>query len=287
MAEAIASPTQIGDCTLYQGDAQAILAQVPCKSIPVVVTSPPYDDLRAYEGACWEFEPIAQELTRVLMPGGVLVWVVGDATINGSETGTSFRQALYFKEHCGLSLHDTMIYHKLNPGGARGSVYGYWQVFEFMFVFSKGTPRTFHPLEDRPNAHYRRIVTQTGGRRNWDGTSQGRKAMSFGQYGRRGNIWSYPRSAGGEHPAVFPEDLARDHIASWSNAGERILDPFMGAGTTGCATVKLGRSFLGIELVPRYFSLACRRIQDAANQLRLFPVPTRSAVPKPQQEGFW
>lgn len=286
-AEVSDSSIQIGDCTLYCGDAQAILAQVPSNSIHAVVTSPPYDNLRAYEGPCWAFEPIAHQLTRVLMPGGVLVWIVGDETVNGSETGTSFAQALYFKEQCGLRLHDTMIYQKLNPGGARGSIYGYWQVFDFMFVFAKGPLQTFHPLLDRPNAHYRWPTTQSGGRRNRDGTLQACKAMSCGMYGRRGNIWSYPRGEGGDHPAVFPEGLACDHIASWSNVGETILDPFMGAGTTGCAAVKLGRSFIGIELVPRYFTLACRRIQEATNQLRLFHVPTVSSLPEPQQERFW
>ena len=264
---------QIGACTLYRGDAQEILPLLPCESVHMGITSPPYDNLRAYHRATWEFEPIAHLLTHTLILGGLLVWIVGDQSVNGSETGTSFRQVLYFKEQCGLNLHDTMIYHKLNPGGARGSIYAYWQVFEFMFVLSKGNPRTFHPLCDRPNAHYRRLVTQSGGRRNWDGTSQGCKAMSFEIYGRRGNIWSYPRGAGGAHPAVFPDELAHDHIISWSDMGDTVLDPFMGSGTTGVACVKLGRSFVGIEIEPCYFDLACQRIDEATRQGDLFVSP--------------
>ena len=270
---------QIGDCTLYRGDALEILPTLAADSVHVVITSPPYDDLRTYAGATWTFEPLADSLTQTLTPGGVLVWVVGDATINGSETGTSMHQALYFMEQCGLNLHDTMIYHKANPGGARGSIYGYWQVFEFMFVLTKGRPQTFHPLRDRANAKAG-ATGRAGGRRNRDGTIEPPTVLTTVPYGRRGNIWSYPRGDGGLHPAVFPEALARDHIQSWSNVGDTVLDPFAGSFTTGVACIQLGRRFLGIEIEPRYFDLGCRRIEEAYRQLALFPQPAPPAVPR-------
>jgi DNA modification methylase len=264
----------IGACRLICGDAREVLPTMPAMSIDLCVTSPPYDNLRQYGGHKWDFEPIATGVSACLQQGGVLVWIVSDATIAGSETGTSLRQALYWKEHCGLHLHDTMIYHRANPGGARGSIHGYWQEFDFMFVFTRGALRTFHPLQDRRNAQYARVFTLSGGRRNWDGTTQDSKTMNAAMYGRRGNIWTYRREAGGDHPAVFPEALARDHILSWTNVGDRVLDCFMGSGTSGVACAKLGRAFVGIDIEHKYFDLACRRIEQAYAQPDLMPPET-------------
>jgi site-specific DNA-methyltransferase (adenine-specific) len=194
----------------------------------------------------WDFEGIAKELYRVLKPGGVIVWVVGDQTIKGSESGTSFKQALYFKE-LGFNLHDTMIYEKQNPVPYHHN--RYQPCFEYMFVFSKGKPKTFIPnggskqrLDDGTNKKF-----DSGGR------------CSPTKYRR--NIWTYPvgqdRSG---HPAVFPLALATDHILTWSNPGDMVLDPFMGSGTTGIAALNTGRVFLGMERVVKYFEIARTRI---------------------------
>lgn len=97
------------------GDCVELMKEIPDDFIDLTVTSPPYDNLRDYNNEMtWNFEKfkeVAKELFRITKPGGVVVWVVGDATIKGSETGTSFRQALFFKD-CGFNLHDTMIYKK-------------------------------------------------------------------------------------------------------------------------------------------------------------------------------
>lgn len=232
------------------------------ESIDLTVTSPPYDNLRTYKGFNFDFESTARELWRVTSSGGVIVWNVNDATVEGSESGTSFRQVLFFMS-LGFSLHDTMIYQKANPGGARGSKYAYWQAFEFMFILSKGRPKTFNPIEDRPNADGGRTGMQ-GGRRGRTGNIEEGREITTKEFGRRFNIWKYSTTTSDPlaklHPAVFPLGLAEDHIKSWSNPGDMIFDPFMGSGTTGVASVNTQRNFSGIELSPEYFAIAWSRI---------------------------
>lgn len=234
-------------------------------SVDLTVTSPPYDNLRTYNGYCFNFEEVARELYRVTKPGGVVVWNVNDATVDGSETGTSFRQALFFKD-CGFNLHDTMIYQKANPGGARGSNYAYWQSFEFMFVFSKGRPKTTNLLHDRPNADGGRTGKQ-GGRRAKDGSVDEGRVITTEAFGRRTNIWKYATTVTDKlakgHPAPFPEALARDHIISWSNRGDLVFDPFTGSGTTGKVARELGRRFIGADISKDYVEMARRRIAES------------------------
>jgi DNA modification methylase len=243
---------------LFQGDCAQVLTTLAGESVDLTVTSPPYDNLRKYKGYVFDFEPIARELYRVTKPGRVVVWVVGDATINGSETGTSFRQALYFKE-IGFNLHDTMIYRM--PGtGAKGSNLAYWQAFEYMFVLSKGTPKTVNRLKDKKN---KRAGSSTKGK-NSVGTRAHSENVITGEYGYRENVWEIQCGNNGDdrtgHPAPFPEALARDHILSWSNPGDTVLDPMMGSGTTGKMAVLNNRNFIGIEIAAEYFQLAERRI---------------------------
>jgi len=254
------------------GDNVEVLRGFPENSIDLTVTSPPYDDLREYNSFSWDFETLAKQLYRVTKDGGVVVWVIGDQTKDGSETGTSFRQALYFIE-CGFNLHDTMIYDK---NGFRFPFHNkYHQVFEYMFILSKGSLATFNPIEDR-RAEW--SDNHTGGitKREADGSTsfrKGRKADA-GRLGKRYNIWRY---AGGNqrgdliarnHPAVFPEALAKDHILSWSNPGDLVLDPFIGSGTTAKMAKELGRHFIGIDISPEYCALAERRI--ASTNVPLF-----------------
>ena len=233
-------------------------------SIQLTVTSPPYDNLRKYNGFTWDFEGVAKELHRVTKPGGVVVWVVGDATVNGSETGTSFKQALYFKE-CGFNLHDTMIYEK--DGISFPDANRYQQSFEYMFVFSKGKP-LFNPIADHKNVSFGRKVTGTD--RDADGTT--RKAACFGQlikeFGVRWNVWRFKSVKGNgerKHPAAFPEDLPRDHILSWSNPGDTVLDPFVGSGTTGKMSVINGRDFIGIDISPEYIEITNKQIEESVH----------------------
>jgi site-specific DNA-methyltransferase (adenine-specific) len=248
---------------LYVGDSAVVLKELSADSIDLTVTSPPYDNLRKYNGYTFDFEAIARELYRVTKPGGVVVWVVGDATIKGSETGTSFKQALYFKE-IGFNLHDTMIYETNKPPMNDRR---YQACFEFMFVFSKGKPVTFNPLK-RPSrkAGTKRIGTTYREANNtlkeqWRGGVVADETILE-------SIWYYP--TGGVnigHPAIFPESLARDHILSWSNEGDTVLDPFMGSGTTGKMAILNKRNFIGIDISWEYFGIASLRIAAAQEQL--------------------
>ena len=244
-------------------------------SIDLTVTSPPYDNLRTYEGSLeWNeniWKQVLEQLYRVTKQGGVVVWVVGDSTINGSETGTSFKQALYAME-MGFNLHDTMIYMKDNPPPVGGSS-RYYQSFEYMFVFSKSAPFVFNPIqrERRNKWNDKRTQRIKGFTRDKDGKFD-KKLVSLTGKVKLGNIWKYVVGGGNsveygiKHPAAFPEQLVEDHIVTWSNEGDTVLDPFMGSGTTGLAAKKLGRNFIGIEKVEEYFQLSKERIERETAQ---------------------
>lgn len=250
---------------IYIGDCLEVLKDIADNSIDLVVTSPPYDNLRTYNGYSFDFEGIAKELSRVLKPGGVIVWVVNDATINGSETGTSFKQALYFMS-LGLNLHDTMIWNKgcFSAVGALQTRYA--PVFEYMFIFNKGKLKTFNPIKDKPNK-WAGDVRKHLMNRHKDGTTKPSKGYTLAKFGQRYNIWeiSPQRQRGkGNHPAPFPVQLALDHIHSWSNPGDMVLDPFLGSGTTGVAALQLKRNFIGIEISDEYAEIAKARINAAS-----------------------
>lgn len=262
---------------LWQGDCLELMKNIPNGSVDLTVTSPPYDNLRTYNGNIeqWNFEKfkaIAKELFRVTADGGVVVWIVADATIKGSETGTSFRQALWFMD-CGFNLHDTMIWEKPSFTATGSLAVRYAPVFEYMFVFSKGKPKSFNPIKDKPNKHFGK--KQTGSIRQANG--EVRKTSGYGKrfiakFGQRHNVWKMsPCNSSKErtgHPAPFPEQLAKDHIISWSNEGDTVLDCFMGSGTTGKMAVLNNRRFIGIELDEGYFNIAKKRIEEAVNDLQ-------------------
>ena len=251
------------------------MRRLPDSCIDLTVTSPPYDDLRTYNGNIehWSFEKfkaIAKELYRVTKQGGVIVWVVGDATIKGSETGTSFRQALYFKE-IGFNLHDTMIYAKNNPMPIQHN--RYQPCFEYMFVLSKGKPKTFNPIMENTVNPGGKITTiqreKDGSKRRGSGYGNKRNSIRY-----RHNIWKYnvgynkttKDKVAFQHPAIFPEQLANDHIISWSNEGDLVLDPFMGSGTTAKMALLNNRNFLGFEISEEYCEIAEQRISQIKPQ---------------------
>ena len=226
-------------------------------SIDLTVTSPPYDNLRTYNGYSFDFEGIAKELFRVTKEGGVVVWVVGDATIKGSETCTSDRQKLYFKDVCGFNVHDTMIWTK-DGGGAVGSNKCYTQNFEYMFVFSKGKINTTNLIYDKPNASFGKDKSGVG-RRLTTGEHKIENRKPSTEFSRRNNYW-YIAPQKGEHPAVFPEKLAEDHILSWSNEGDTVLDPMAGSGTTLKMAKKNNRNYIGIEISEEYIEIIKARL---------------------------
>lgn len=262
----------IGDGVFHLGDCFERMAEIPNGSVDMVVTSPPYDNLRSYNGgAVWTFEVfsrIARRLASKIKEGGVIVWVVADATVKGSETGSSFRQALFFMDECGLRLHDTMIWNKQGFSAVGSLASRYAPVFEYMFVFSKGAPAVFNPIKDRPNKW---AGTKVHGTIRVDGdkivpVSNSSIIQPFGQ---RFNVWEKPpvrQKGDGKHPAPFPVTLAQDHILSWTNAGDVVLDPFGGSGTTAVAAENTRRRWICIERYPDYFAKACERVAVAAHE---------------------
>jgi len=263
---------------IYNENCLETMERMPDCFVDLTVTSPPYDNLRDYDGYLFDFESIAKELYRVTKQGGVVVWVVGDATINGSETGTLFKQVLYFMD-CGFNLHDTMIYHKAGfpfPEKTR-----YNPVFEYMFVFSKGKPKTVNLIKDRLNKYSGDKVARPGGQRKKNGELEGNSAFRNNKskeiqlYGVRNNIWYYAigrRNSTSDdiafkHPAIFPENLARDHIVTWSNEGDLVYDCFMGSGTTAKMAIILNRKWLGREISKNYVDLSNKRIEPYLHML--------------------
>jgi site-specific DNA-methyltransferase (adenine-specific) len=262
---------------IYNEDCLETMRRMPDNFIDLTVTSPPYDNLRDYKGCDWSFDifkAIAKELYRVTKDGGVVVWVVGDATINGSETGTSFKQALYLKE-IGFNLHDTMIY--LKPNFSFPSHNKYHQTFEYMFVLVKDKIKTFNPIKDKKNKRFGKQKTYS--KRESDGSIRKEKrVVDINTFGQRYNVWEintgYMKSTKDKiaykHPAIFPEALARDHIISWSNDGDLVYDPFTGSGTVACESIKLNRNWIGSELSKEYCDIANKRIKIELSQMKLF-----------------
>ncbi len=244
------------------GDNCDVIGRFPRESIDLVVTSPPYDDLRTYGGHGWDFLGIAWQLWRVVKDGGAVVWVVADATKDGGETGTSMRQALHFQQ-LGFRIFDTMIYEK--DGIAFPDANRYQQCWEYAFVLSKGMPAKRNLIADRKNVSFGRTVTGTD--RNRDGTTRESscKGNPIKEFGIRWNIWRFNNTADNgkrNHPAPFPEALARDHIRTWSDEGDIVLDPFSGSGTTVDMARELGRKYIGVEINPEYVESSQKRLRQ-------------------------
>ena len=259
---------------IINNDCLDAMKQMEDSTIDLTVTSPPYDNLRTYNGnnELWNeqvWKDCIKDLYRLTKEGGVVVWVVGDATIKGSETGTSFKQALWAKE-CGFNLHDTMIWNKeyIVPKPSNR----YENSMEYMFVFSKRKPKNVNLIKDKVNKGYGRKIT--GNKKNESGEPiklhGAKNGKTVAKFGTRHNVWLQDTARGKKeysHPAPFPEKLAHDHIISWSNEGDTVLDPFMGSGTTGVACKKLNRNFIGIEMDEEYCKIAEARIEGVDNSL--------------------
>ena len=251
------------------------------QSVDLVVTSPPYDDLRTYnDSSKWDFDvfkDVAKGLVRVLKDGGVIMWNVNDATIKGSETGSSFRQCLHFMD-LGLRLHDTMIYEKTGTAFASGvNSVRYNQVFEYCFILSKGRPKTINLIQDKKNKWAGITSWGNATSRKKDGTTHdpNRKSNAIKEWGVRTNIWRIKNSGGFgqsskasyKHPATMPEELARGHIKTWSGVNDIVLDPFMGAGTTAQVSAEENRQYIGFEIDETYHKMCIDRMQPFKDNL--------------------
>ena len=256
---------------IYNEDCRDTMQRMKEEDIKadLVITSPPYNNLRTYNhSSTWNFDifkEIAKLLYDITADGGIIVWIVGDATINGSETGTSFKQALYFME-CGFKLHDTMLFEKNSSSfPAKRTGNRYTQIFEYMFIFSKGKPKTAHLICDKENKW--KNFTNWGKNTNYNKNGElipTNNIKPVPEFSPRNNIWKYTVGFNineGKHPAVFPYQLAEDHILTWSNEGDLIFDPFTGSGTTASAALCNNRKFIGSEIDKTYFDFIPNNIQ--------------------------
>jgi DNA modification methylase len=241
---------------LYNENCIDTMARMQDNYIDLTLTSPPYDNLRSYQGYQFDYKKVIKELYRITKIGGVVVWVVGDATVNGSETGTSFKQALYFKE-IGFNLHDTMIWEKCSfnhdPRNKR-----YKQNFEYIFIFTKKQPKTYNEIKDIPIKNAGKIMKSS--KRLSNGKIRDYGYIKMNDFQARSNVWQISQDTKNSHPAPFPEQLAQDHIISWSNENDLIYDCFSGSGTTFKMAEKLNRKFIGSEIAADYCEITKQRI---------------------------
>ena len=245
---------------IYNENCLDTMSRMSDNYIDLTITSPPYDNLRSYNGYSFDFEGIAKELFRITKEGGCVVWVVSDATIKGSETGTSFKQALYFKQ-IGFNLHDTMIWRKEKYIPLTHNRYE--QQFEYMFIFSKGKPKTINHIKVK-SKHKGKQPKRTFYQSNQDKKpTKEHTPTKVLEKKIKGNVWTFnPQSLGNGHPAIFPEQLAKDHIISWSNERDLVYDCFMGSGTTAKMCLKHNRDFIGSEISEQYCKIAEERIKN-------------------------
>jgi site-specific DNA-methyltransferase (adenine-specific) len=253
------------DIVIHNDDCLNYLKTLADNSIKFTLTSPPYDNIRDYNGYSFPFEDIAKELYKKTKVNGVIAWNVADATVEGSETGTSMRQALYFMS-LGFRLHDTMIYAKKNPMPAGVSSKRYHQAWEYIFILSKDAPETFNPITVK--AKYGHLEANMK-HRGKDGSINYKKTKR-NEFTKVRNIFEYSIGGGHstkdkvayEHPAIMPEQLALDMISTWTNEGDTVFDPFTGAGTTAKMCLLNNRKFHGTELSKEYCEISKRRLES-------------------------
>jgi site-specific DNA-methyltransferase (adenine-specific) len=285
--------------SIHLGNSIDVLKTIEDKTIDLTVTSPPYDNLRTYndkikDGVSYEggfsfpFVEMATELFRVTKVGGVVVWVVNDQVKKGGETGSSFRQALKFMD-IGFTLYDTMIYHKNGPPFPESGRYS--QVFEYMFVFSKGKPKTINLIKDKPNRWAGYTNFGDPSKRTKEGELVKVDKFKIGEFGTRYNVWYINTGSGfsskdefaHQHPAIFPESLAEDHILSWTNEGDIVLDPMCGSGTTLKMSKVNNRNYIGIDINEEYVELSKKRIENVSPYTEENPNPKNQYIVTQQQ----
>jgi site-specific DNA-methyltransferase (adenine-specific) len=258
------------------GDAVEELKKIPNNSIDILVTSPPYDGIRKYNGFNYDLHATGKEIYRVLKDGGVAIMVIQDQTKNFGKTLTSFRTIVDWVDNIGFKLFETVIYRKYGAEGA------WWNKrfrvdHEYMPIFLKGErPQYFNkdPLKI-PSKHGGKTMTG-GGTRLTNGIRIPTRAITINPMKCRGTIWEYMTAGDGtrlkhKHPATFPDKLPYDFIQCFCPPNGVVLDPFIGSGTTALAAIELDRNYIGIDISKEYCDLARRRIkEEGAKNKKLF-----------------
>ena len=248
------------------GDSAEVLKNFPDNSIDMVVTSPPYDGLRDYNGFSLDLHKIGKEIYRVLKDGGIAVMVIQDATKDFAKSLTSFRTIVDWCDNVGFRLFETVIYHKNGTEGA------WWKQrfrvdHEYMPIFMKGKkPQYFNkePLKI-PSKHGGKVMSGSGNRRT-DGTLSETVRRPINTMKCRGTVWDYLMAGDKnplkrKHPAVFPDKIPYDCIQCFCPEGGLVLDPFIGCGSTAVMAKVLGRNYIGIDISREYCDLAEERIE--------------------------
>ena len=277
--------------TLHHGRSEILMAGVPDESIDFTITSCPYDDMdllynpipsgtRDYEGYVWNFKEIANQLWRITKPGGVVVWNVWNPTIDGKESMASTLQKLYFFT-LGFRVHATM-YYKVVGSGAKGSKYTYNKTLEYVFVFSKGRPKSINLIRDKRNLYAGEKTT--GERLKADGSKKKNKSRVINQYSKRDDVWEVQNATFDDHPAPMPPELARGHIMSWTSLGDIVFDPFVGRGTSAIEAYQLGRDYLGFDCSKTYINRARVNVSEANTPLFINDSGAEKAVISDRQQ---
>ncbi len=249
------------------GDCVEVLKSIPDNSIDLVVTSPPYDGIRKYNGFSFNLHSTGKELFRVLKDGGIIAMVIQDQTKNFGKSLTSFKTIIDWCENVGFKLFETIIYKKHGAEGA------WWTKrfrvdHEYIPIFLKGErPAYFNkePLKI-PSKHGGKTMTGCATRLT-NGKTLKSKRVFINPMKCRGTLWDYTTCGDGtrlkhQHPATFPDKIPVDFIRCFCPKNGIVLDPFIGSGTTALAAIQLNRNYIGIDISKEYCELAKKRIRE-------------------------
>ena len=242
------------------------LKTLPDECIDFVITSPPYDALRDYNGYKLDLHGLGVELLRVLKDGGICVMVIQDSTRDFAKSLTSFRTIVDWCDNIGFRLFECNIYNRQGTEGA------WWKKrfrvdHEYMPIFLKGKRPQYFDKENIkiPSKHGGKIMT--GANIRTKNGQTGSRKVKINPTKCPGTVMTFGNTCGGEsklkskHPAVFPNMLAYDMIECFCPEDGTVLDPFNGSGTTTLAAKCLGRNYIGIDVSEEYNKIARERLE--------------------------
>lgn len=260
---------------IYCIDCVEGMKKIPDNSVDIVVTSPPYDGIRDYNGFNFDLHETGRGLIRILKEGGIVAMVIQDQTKNFGKTLTSFKTIIDWCDNIGFKLFECVIYRKHGSEGA------WWTNrfrvdHEYMPIFLKGEKPQYFNKENLkvPSIHGGKVMTGSGSRRT-DGKTNARVTRPINTMKCRGTIWNYLMAGDKDpikrqHPAPFPDQIPLDFIECFCPPGGVVLDPFMGSGSTAVAAKKLNRKYIGFDTSEEYIKIAHARLRNTETQLKVF-----------------